>query len=473
MGIDERASFSRSDRGQSRQAANNLPQTSAKLAAHFEHVETVDLMHESDDSFSNFTASTKSTTIAHAASVARYRHREHATAADGLSDTSFLSRQGSPAPDSSAAMLSVLDVIPSCFDDVYPPEVLLLFPPQPPHRQYPYQSQSTSLSTNSNYSSGEGLFSSFGIADLYLRRPSFTRRDLIDWEKNDLRSLCIVTELKREWLTDGQTPTASNLPLREEHFRIVLLPLDADDETIVYTLAGSDLYVEFGFSMSHRVRLARETINICLRHRRDKAVLTKPEWRRVIDNYLLALGCEAQGRVEFEKAITIRALRKQEQQLAKRRGNLLKRVLLNRASSSSGLLPSWTNMPSSGRDTGPAAITKMTPPSLLAGLPSSSAGIQAATAFLSRTTKSTTEFFQNLGPKVSAPASPQTVADSSSIQQSPRQPTMPGVSSSVTSPPVNPSVLVSRAEQKVIWREVQVLLYTRLGLDWEPTELAI
>ncbi|KAK9359211.1 hypothetical protein V1504DRAFT_435046 [Lipomyces starkeyi] len=484
MGMDGRASFAPHQRGQSRQAANNVPQTPAKLAAHFEHVETVGLLQESDDSFSNITSSTTSTTNVHAASIARYRQRDHATAADGHSDTSFLSRQVSPAPDSPGAtipVLSVLDIIPSSFDDMYPLEVLLLFPPQPPHHYHPHQSQGTSSSSHSNYSFGEGLFSSFGIADLYLRRPSFTRRDLIDWEKNDLRSLCIVTELKPEWLPAEPTPTASSLqsptqitpPLREEHFRIIVLPLCADDETIVYTLAGSDLYVEFGFSMNHRVRLARETINICLRHRRDKAVLAKPEWRRVIDNYLLALGCEAQGRVEFKKAITIRAQRKQEQQLAKRRGNLLKRVLLNRASSSAGLLPSRTSMSSSGRDTGTAAMTKMTPPSLLAGLPSSSAGLQAATSFLSRTTKSTTEFFQNLGPKVLTSASSETVPESSSIQQNPRQPTMPDFSSSVTSPPVNPSVLVSRAEQKVIWREVQIRLYTRLGLDWEPTELAI
>ncbi|KAK9429265.1 hypothetical protein V1505DRAFT_174391 [Lipomyces doorenjongii] len=484
MGIDQRASFTLRDRGQSRQAANNFPQTSAKLAAHFEHVETVDLIHESDDTLSNFTASTKSTTNAHAASIARYRHPDYASAADGLSDTSFLSRQVSPVPDSSGAtipVLSVLDIIPSSFEDMYPPEVLLLFPPQPLQHYSLCQSLSTSSSSNSNYSFGEGLFSSFGIADLYLRRPSFTLRDLIDWEKNDLRSLCIVTELKPEWLPDELTPTASNLqsptqiipPLREEHFRIIVLPLYADDETIVYTLAGSDLYVEFGFSMNHRIRLARETINICLHHRRDKTVLTKPEWRRVIDNYLLALGCEAQGSVEFKKAIMIRALRKQEQQLAKRRGNLLKRVLLNRASSSAGLPPSRTSMPSSGPGTGTAVMTKMTPPSLLAGLPSSSAGLQAATAFLSRTTKSTTEFFQSLAPKVSTSASPETVPESSSMQQNPRQPMIPGFSSSVISPPVNPSALVSRAEQKVIWREVQVLLYTRLGLDWEPTELAI
>ncbi|KAK9384179.1 hypothetical protein V1515DRAFT_624559 [Lipomyces mesembrius] len=245
MGIDERASFSLHDRGQSRQAANNLPQTSAKLAAHCEHVETIDLIHDSDDSLSNFTVSTKSTTNV------------------------------SPVPDSSGAtipVLSVVDIIPSSFEDMYTPEVLLLFPPQPLHHYSLYHSQSTSSISNSNHSFGEGLFSSFGIADLYLRRPSFTRRDLIDWEKNDLWSLCIVTELNPEWLPDELTPAASNLqsptqiipPLREEHFRMIVLPLYADDETVVYTLAGADLYVEFGFSMNHRVRLARETINICL-----------------------------------------------------------------------------------------------------------------------------------------------------------------------------------------------------------------
>ncbi|KAK9244519.1 hypothetical protein V1506DRAFT_541308 [Lipomyces tetrasporus] len=314
MVIEDIASLSLNNNaaGIGRSAANSPPSATPKPAAHFEHVETVDLpRNKSDDSlYSLFTASTKSTTIAHASSITRLR----APVADGLSDVAStgsrsLSRQTSS--DSSGAtipILSVLDIIPSSFDDIYPSEVLLLFPPQPPHHSYPYHSRHASSSSSSNHASDEGLFSSFGIADLYLRRPSFTRRDLIDWELNDLRSLCIVTELKPDWIPDAQTPTASNhqlltqaVPvLREENFRIVLLPLSADEATITDTLANSDLYIEFGFSMNHRVRLARETIDICLRNRSDKSVLTKPEWRRLIDNYLLALGCEAQGRVDFK-----------------------------------------------------------------------------------------------------------------------------------------------------------------------------
>ncbi|KAK9322233.1 hypothetical protein V1517DRAFT_308221 [Lipomyces orientalis] len=486
MVIEDIVSLSLNDNaGVSRPATNSPPSAAPKPAAHFEHVETVDLHRsKSDDSlYSLLTASTKSTTIAHASSLTRLRHRDLAPVADGLSDVAStgsrcLSRQTST--DSSGAtipILSVLDVIPSSFDDIYPPEVLLLFPPQPPHHSYPYHSRHAWSSSSSNHVSDEGLFSSFGIADLYLRRPSFTRRDLIDWELNDLRSLCIVAELKPDWLPDAPTPTASNrqllaqaVPLlREENFRLILLPLSADDATIIDTLVNSDLYVEFGFSMNHRARLARETIDICLRSRHDKSGLTKPEWRRLIDNYLLALGCEAQGRVDFKKAVMNRALRNREQQLAKGRGNLLKRVLLNRATSSTGVLPSRA----SGPVTATAALkTKMTPSSLSAST-SSSPSLQAATAFLSRTTKSTTEFFQNLGPKASLSSSPETVAASSSSQQIPQHVIIPNFSSTATSsPPANSSILVSRAEQKLIWREVQILLYTRLGLDWEPTELA-
>ncbi|KAK9367034.1 hypothetical protein V1509DRAFT_628074 [Lipomyces kononenkoae] len=416
MCIDTRPSQPLSDR----KDAGNPRTTAKKLAAHFEHVETVDVTNETDDdvSVSSYTESNKSTTSGDGSNRQRRRRpRRHVPTTNRQpSDKSILSNQ---YPSDSCAttipMLSVLDIIPSSFTDMYPAEVFHRFPPQLPHQPY--------------YSSGQGLFTSFGIADLYLRRPSFTHRDLTDWEKNDLRALCMVTELKPEWLPD--LPVASDpqsftqiVPiLKEEHFRIIVLPLTADNQTIVDTLSGSDLYVEFGFSVNHRVRLARETINICLSHRQNNAALTKPEWRRVIDNYLLGLACEAQGRVEFKKALTARVLHKQEQQLAKCRGNLLKRVLLDRARSSTSASPSSTGVSSS------------------------------ATAFLSRKTSSTSEFVQNYEPSTSTSSSHTS-----------------GISSSIAIPPMN--ISVSRPEQKIIWREVQVRLYARLGLDWEPSELA-
>ncbi|KAK7206929.1 hypothetical protein BZA70DRAFT_309721 [Myxozyma melibiosi] len=320
-----------------------------------------------------------------------------------------------------------------------PPELFSLFPPEPP----------LYLSSSSLPDCGL-LLSSFGLADLYLRRPSFTYRPLVDWERNDLRSLCFLPALSPDILPQWYTPdddlSLTPPPLREDAFHITVLPLTADDETIVDKLASSDLYLEFDFSPTHRRRLARETIDLCLPHRTE--VLSKPEWRRVIDNYLLALGCEAQCRVDFQRAIIHRAVRKHEQQLARGRSNLLKRALVTRAAATtSGLSP-----PS------PTFLFHFDSP------PPSPPQPDSQQSFISRTTK---DFFQTLTNSPSSSSSPPPTM-SPPTHQIPIQfrPTIPA-SSTIPLP-----ISVPKSEQKVIWREVQVHLYSKLGLDWDPTELA-
>ncbi|KAK9464451.1 hypothetical protein V1512DRAFT_268257 [Lipomyces arxii] len=333
--------------------------TMAKVAAKFEHVETVDLNHgyDNDSSLSN--------------------HSTNTTRQLQLSRHSTLNTQ--------VPTLSVLDVIPCSFDLMYLPEVFLRFPPQPPHQFYPSHSRTPSCFGD------EGLFSSMGIADLYLRRPSFTKRALVDWEKNDLRSLCIVSELKPEW----PVPPL----LKEENFKVVLLPLDSTEDQVATILASSDIYVEAEFSFDHRIRTARETVRIC---GRKSQILTLPEWRRLIDNYLLALGCEAQARLDYAKALAALVARKEQAKASTVQSNLLRRVLLNRTSSTR------------------RAVTQAPQPET--GMP----------GLLSRTNS----FFQTLNIKKPVP------------------------------PPI------SITEQKALWREVQLLLYARLGLHWEPTEFS-
>ncbi|AOW01236.1 YALI0B04796p [Yarrowia lipolytica CLIB122] len=123
-------------------------------------------------------------------------------------------------------------------------------------------------------------------------RPIFTQRELIDWTKNDIRSLLIVCT----------KPDHGLLPISTPGFRYMYLPLDSTDEEIIATLVQSDLYREHGFDPSFLRQTAQYTVEAA-RMRADNAkVLTKPQWRNIIENYLLNLGCEAQCRADFKRA---------------------------------------------------------------------------------------------------------------------------------------------------------------------------
>lgn len=130
-------------------------------------------------------------------------------------------------------------------------------------------------------------------------RPSFTHRELADWTKNDIRSLLIVDSLRPEW--NGQVPQ-----IIEPGYRVQVLPFDATDEQLIAGLVGSDIYKEMKFEPEFLVQTAQYTVEAARQRRAatnsTQTKLTKPEWRNIIENYLLNLGCEAQCRLDFKKS---------------------------------------------------------------------------------------------------------------------------------------------------------------------------
>ena len=69
-------------------------------------------------------------------------------------------------------------------------------------------------------------------------RPKFTKRELLDWDLNDIRSLLIVEKLRPEW--GNQLPEVVAVGNNMPQFRLQLLPLYSSDETIIATLVHSD-----------------------------------------------------------------------------------------------------------------------------------------------------------------------------------------------------------------------------------------
>ncbi|CCK68742.1 Std1p KNAG_0B03000 [Huiozyma naganishii CBS 8797] len=137
-------------------------------------------------------------------------------------------------------------------------------------------------------------------------RPSFTKRELLDWDLNDIRSLLIVEKSRPEWGSQLPEVTTSgpNLP----QFRLQLLPLNATDNCIITTLVSSDLYLEAHLDYEFKLTSAKYTVAAARkRHEqmtgRNEAVmhLSKPEWRNIIENYLLNVAVEAQCRFDFKQ----------------------------------------------------------------------------------------------------------------------------------------------------------------------------
>ncbi|KAK9480615.1 hypothetical protein V1514DRAFT_324942 [Lipomyces japonicus] len=359
---------------QARVASVVRPRQQAKNAsAHIKHIETVQLV--STTGRLSMIASTDSST--------------DALAPDTGSDRSSLSPRSTMI--NSQYPPSVLDVIPLSFHEYYSDEVFEKFPPE-----------------ESLFKPSDGVLSSFGLVDLYLRRPSFTHRDVVNWELNDLRSLCILHDPIPE------RPDIFSFNLKEDRFEARIIPLTFTPEQIAAGLALSDLYKESEFTAFHRAELAYQTIQLC--DPREIAPnyrpLTKQEWRRIIDYYLLALGCETQARLDFHAALASRVYKKLD------KSNLLKRVLLNRAVSS--------NANKTRNDVNRLVPNNSTPSPSKTNLG----------AILARTTGS---IFGSLNKP-----------DKQSV---------------------NPAQVVPRSEQKILWREVQLSVYKRLGLAWEPSEL--
>lgn len=167
--------------------------------------------------------------------------------------------------------VSLEDALPKTFFDMYPPEILLGEP--------------SNLLCNG--------------------RPKFTERELLDWELNDIRSLLIIENPRPEW--GNQLPSIianhPNLP----NFRFQLLPLISSDDFIIETLVNSDLYLEANLDFQFKLTSARYTVTSA-RKRHEHITgknepimrLSKPEWRNIIENYLLNIAVEAQCRYDFK-----------------------------------------------------------------------------------------------------------------------------------------------------------------------------
>jgi len=206
-----------------------------------------------------------------------------------------IERVESPKPKS----LSLRSCLPSSFIDMYAPEVI---------------SDSKHLNN--------------------LGRPKFTDRGLVDWGLNDVRTLLIVCEMRPEW--NGCLPRVA-----EPGYRMQLLPLDASNETLVQVLVDSDIYKEHGFDERFRIQTAEYTVEAARRRRSScQQPLTKPEWRNIIENYLLNLGCEAQCRLDYKRSCMKLKKQKHDTEKAARRlsssppSSLLKKALLASSSTS-------------------------------------------------------------------------------------------------------------------------------------------
>ncbi|ODV95057.1 hypothetical protein PACTADRAFT_76632 [Pachysolen tannophilus NRRL Y-2460] len=157
-------------------------------------------------------------------------------------------------------------------------------------------------------------------------RPKFTKRDIIDWELNDIRALLIVDSLEPNW--NNQIPVISS---RENIFKIQYLPLDSSDNRIIQTLVESDIYRETNFHINFRVKSATYIVKTARQRHvrmlkdlyhiqddlRDTELANTPflryELRNIVENFLLNLGVESQCRSDFKKNCSV--VKKQKRQL--------------------------------------------------------------------------------------------------------------------------------------------------------------
>ncbi|SCU85419.1 LAFA_0D15544g1_1 [Lachancea sp. 'fantastica'] len=165
-------------------------------------------------------------------------------------------------------------------------------------------------------------------------RPKFTKRELLDWDLNDIRSLLIVERLRPEWGyqfpviefdTTSITTSSSSAKTPVPQFRFQLLPLDSPDDMIIRCLVESDLYLEANLDYEFKLTSARYTVSAA-RKRHEQLVgrhepvmrLSKPEWRNIIENYLLNIAVEAQCRFDFKRHCAEYKKWKQQQALVKK-----------------------------------------------------------------------------------------------------------------------------------------------------------
>ncbi|GMM33820.1 Std1 protein [Saccharomycopsis crataegensis] len=268
-------------------------------------------------------------------------------------------------------------------------------------------------------------------------RPLFTKRPLIDWQLNDLRSLLIVCDLKMEW--NHQVPIIYSPP----GFRIQYLPLDALDDQIVDVLVKSDMYMERIKDHEFRYQIAKRTVEAS-RDRHNLAVmeslssnkltikdhfLHKYEWRNLIENFLLNLAIEAQCRHDLKKIVS--SLKKQ------------RKAMIQRGETPKKFVP---------------------PPPYSSSSSSSSASKKPTESLLKKAILNDyTIYSKSQGQAPTLPTSSFS-GRSSSNKISPSADT----GSDNGSTGSNGYTYVTKDEINLIWGQVQENVYGRLGLNWKP-----
>ncbi|CDO94953.1 unnamed protein product [Kluyveromyces dobzhanskii CBS 2104] len=261
-------------------------------------------------------------------------------------------------------------------------------------------------------------------------RPNFTKRELLDWDMNDIRSLLIIESMRPEW--NGQLPSITFNQLQDRigqepsipQFRFQLLPLRSPDDFIISTLVSSDLYLEANLDYEFKLTSAKYTVNSA-RKRHEEIIgfheavmnLSKPEWRNIIENYLLNIAVEAQCRFDFKKACS----EYKKWKLDQVKQQAIQQNMLHHQQN----FVTKPNMPP------PTIIPKKTKNSLLrrALLKSSQIKIEEQM-----------ELEQ---------------------QQQQQQATVPLVE-------VPTKISLTKDEKSMVWSHCQLQVYQRLGLDWTP-----
>lgn len=283
--------------------------------------------------------------------------------------------------------ISLEDALPKTFHDMYTPDVLLSDPSK----------------------------------ILYNGRPSFTKRELLDWDLNDIRSLLIIENLRPEW--GNQLPiilsSGPNLP----NFKLQLLPLNSSDNFIISTLINSDLYMEANLDYEFKLTSAKYTVSAA-RSRHEQMigyhevvmVLSKPEWRNIIENYLLNIAVEAQCRFDFKQRCSeYKRWKQHELQLKLEKEEILKR----QRNLTKPNMPPPKTIPNKNSN-----LLKMT---LMKNFSKTT------------TTKQQQQENENINPTL------QDLRNSQAIK-----------------------ISLSQDEKANIWSQCQAQVYQRLGLDWKP-----
>lgn len=216
------------------------------------------------------------------------------TTDSSISASSFSSSSNNHYTTKFVTEISLEDALPKTFYDMYQPEILMSNP--------------------------SNLF--------HNGRPKFTKRELMDWDLNDIRSLLIIENLRPEWGNQLPKVILNNSSMNDypvlPTFRFQLLPLYSSDTFIIETLVNSDLYLEANLDYEFQLTSAKYTV-AAARKRHEQvntggtgAVmnLTKPEWRNIIENYLLNIAVEAQCRFDFKQRCSEYKKWKQQQLLS-------------------------------------------------------------------------------------------------------------------------------------------------------------